>query len=106
VSDGEQFYDEVVAPALMDLAKQCQERGLSLVAVCQYDSDGSGTTRALTGSLQPHIRLTDYAAQARGNVDSLIIALVKDGEKYGHSSMFLNRLGVSSALPASKETTK
>jgi hypothetical protein len=81
----------------MDLAKQCQERGMSLVAVCQYDSDGSGTTRTLTGSLLPHIRLTDYAAQAKGNVDSLILALVKDGDKYGHNSLFLRQIGCASS---------
>jgi len=71
--DREKFYDEQIAPALLDLAEQCAAHGLSLLAFCEY-GDGYGHTRHLAPDASNAMRLIDGAGQAKGDFDGLVFA--------------------------------
>lgn len=90
----EQFYDERVAPVLSDLAKQCKDRGLSLLAVCEWEPGEFGRTLTLREKSGLGIRLADAAAKANGNVDALLIGIIRYAKEHGHSSAYLSLLGV------------
>lgn len=84
-ADKEQFYDEVIAPQLAEIAKSCEARGLSFLAFCEYEAGSYGHT----SQIQPEpessfaIRLIDAAGQARGNIDGLFFAVYRWAEKRG-----------------------
>lgn len=88
----EAFYDCEVAPALMELAKKCQDHGLSMVAMAEWEPGQTGRTAALTAEAGIGIRIAEAAMQARGNVDSLIFAIQKYATKHGHNSICLKVL--------------
>lgn len=90
----EQFYDEEIAPDLLDLAKRCHDRGLSFVAVVEWEPGEQGRTIYLQRSHGLGIELANVAAATNGNVDSLIMYIMRYGEKHGHSSACLKILGV------------
>ena len=76
----EKEYDEIIAPMLADVAKKCGELGGSIIARVEWDVGCAGVTRLGTdeksGIAQ---RMTDYAALSRGNLDSMIMAMRRDG---------------------------
>ncbi len=74
--DRERFYDDHIAPALADLARQCEANGLSLLAFCEY-GDGYGHTRLLAPDASNAMRIIDGAGQANGNIDSLVFAVYR-----------------------------
>lgn len=80
--ENEKWYDENVAPALADLARQCKERGMSFLAMVGNDDDSYQTRLALDLN-SPALRLALYAMHAKGNVDALIAAVIKDAESRG-----------------------
>ncbi len=86
----EAFYDEEIAPALLGLVEQCKSRGISLIAMCEFGPNETGTTRSIENGAGIEIVMSDLAMRARGNADVLIMALRKHGEKYGHNSVLLN----------------
>jgi hypothetical protein len=90
----EAFYDAEVAPALLTIGKKCQDNGLSFIAVAEWAPGETGRTGCLAEGAGVGIRITELAAQAAGNVDSLILALMKYGREHGHNSMCLHQLGV------------
>jgi hypothetical protein len=92
--DREDFYDREVAPALLDLASRCEVRGMSIIAVVEWQPGDTGRTAALAAEASFALRLVELASQAHGNVDNLIMALTKYGKKHGHASICLKQLGV------------
>lgn len=92
--DREAFYDAEIAPALLALGKKCQDNGLSIVAEVEWLPGEGGTTATLQSGSGVGIRLVHLAAKARGNVDALILALMRHGKEHGHSSACLKLLGV------------
>lgn len=93
-SEREAFYDREIAPVLMELAGKCQDNGLSIVAMVEWEPGETGRTVALAGDSGFGIRMADAAMRAHGNVDSLIFALMKFGTENGHGSACLHLLGV------------
>jgi hypothetical protein len=91
----EQFYDREIAPALLELGRKCQAKGLSMAAEVEWAPGEGGTTATLAASAGFGIRMAHLAMQARGNVDSLILALMKYGKEHGHSSVGLRLLELS-----------
>jgi hypothetical protein len=93
-TEREAFYDSEIAPRLLELARLCQDNEISLVCAANWGTDDQDRTV----TLQPHapmsIKMTEVAAQANGNADSLIMALMKHGREHGHNSMCLHLLGV------------
>ena len=98
--DNESFYDEVVAPALCDLAKQCQDRGMPFLAMVGYDDAGSvGRTVTMPVGTPATIRYADaggkaWCAGGDVNIDGFLIAIMREAIEKGHSSVFLHQLGV------------
>lgn len=90
----EAFYDAEIAPALRDLAQRSQANGLSFLAVVEWEPGEHGRTFYQSPPAGLGIRLAEVAAQANGNADSLIMALMKHGHEHGHSSACLAMLGV------------
>ncbi len=90
----EAFYDREIAPELLGLAKACEARGLSFVATVGWGPQATG----ITATIRPHaalaLRLAHCAARSHGNVDAIIIAMMKYGRQDGHSSIFLKQLGI------------
>jgi hypothetical protein len=98
----EQFYDEKVAPELLRLAELCKANGLSFVAEVEWTPGESGTTAALQADASFAIRLVHTATKARGNVDALMMALMRYGREHGHNSAALSILNVP-ATPEGKD---
>ena len=92
MSDDEQFYDTEIAPRLLVIAEMCKERGFALVAHVQWELDGSGRTEQTPHGKWPDTRIVQYAARCHGNIDELIMALLRDGKEYGHNSWCLHKL--------------
>ena len=90
----EAYYDEHIAPKLMALAKECEDNGLSLLAVCEWDPGEYGSTRSVQAGSSFAFRMADTAVTARGNVDSFMMAIERYAMKHGHSSVYLHLLGV------------
>ena len=88
----EDFYDREVAPVLLDLAKKCQDNGLSIAAMVEWDPGETGNTAAIAAKAGFGIRMAEAAMQARGNVDSLIFAIQKYTKEHGHNSICLKML--------------
>ena len=86
----EAFYDAEIAPALMDIARRCNDRGLSLIAVASFDDEGScARTLGLMPDAPIMIRYLDGLARCwcQGgavNVDAFLIAVMKDARRTGH----------------------
>ena len=90
----EKYYDEHIAPKLMALAKECEDNGLSLLAVCEWEHGEYGSTRTFREGSSFAIRMTDAAAKAHGNIDSFMMAIERHAIEHGHSSMYLRMRGV------------
>lgn len=102
----EEFYDAEIAPALADLAKKCQERGMSVLAMVTYDDVGSvGRTISLAKDAPLIMRTADtlarcWAAGGSVNFDSFMFAVMRDQRDKPHNSMVLAQLGCTPANPS------
>lgn len=95
-TENETFYDNEIAPRLTELARACEDRGMSFIASVEYAPSETGSTILLSADSSFQSRLMDLATRCNGNVDSLIFALMKYAREHGHSSMCLKQLGVPS----------
>lgn len=95
---GEKFYDEVIAPKLLEISQLCRDAGMQFVAVVEYEHGEVGLTeQSHIDQAGPQFRLAVYGARCFGNADALINALLKDDKKHipeGESSksFYLHRL--------------
>jgi hypothetical protein len=95
----EEIYDTEIAPQLLNISVRCRELKMPFVASVEYERGKSGRTEFcpnLNGDERPSTKqlFVHYAARCNGNVDALIMAIIKDAEKYGHGSMYLHMLKV------------
>jgi hypothetical protein len=88
----EEYYDEEIGPRLLEVGQLCQDRGLSLCALVEYEK---GKT-AHTATMQPDAcfgqRMATWACKSDGNVDKLMFAVIRYGKEHGHSSIILSQL--------------
>ena len=77
MTDNEQWYDKEIAPSLMELAARCKERGMSLVAVVEYEHGERGATYQLTEGAGLAMRMLRMCGQAGDNVDAYMIGLTR-----------------------------
>lgn len=77
MTEKEEYYDEVIAPLLADVAEKCIEKGMSFIGVVEYEKDGRGRTRTLQSDASLEMRMIDHCAKTAPNVDGYIIGLVK-----------------------------
>jgi hypothetical protein len=72
----EQEYDEIIAPMLADVAKRCNEMGMSLIARVEWEPGESGITQI--GPMNSAGQwLTQMAAHSHGNIDKLCFTAIK-----------------------------
>jgi hypothetical protein len=90
----ERFYDREISKDLMRLAKLCEAKGISFIAQVEYRPGDTAEVVTMPKNAGPKSRLPFYAVKAHGNVDTLIMALMRDGEKNEHQSACLKILGV------------
>jgi hypothetical protein len=95
----EEIYDTEIAPALLKVSERCKELGFPMIANVEYEHGETGRTEfcpATNGDERPSAKqlLVHYAARCNGNIDSFLMAVIKDAEKYGHGSAYLTILGV------------
>jgi hypothetical protein len=105
----EELYDAEVAPILLKAGQKCQELGFPMAASVEWERGETGRTEfcpATTGDARPSAKqlLVHYAARCHGNIDSLLMAVIRDCEKHGHSSMYLHLLGVPEKPAVQGET--
>ncbi len=73
-------YDEIIAPMLAEVADRCKELGMSITARVEWEPGEAGITSIGVGPESGIAqRLAWYAAMSRGNLDSMIIGMRKDG---------------------------
>jgi hypothetical protein len=96
----EEIYDAEIAPALLKISQRCQELGFAMVASVEWEVGENGRTEfcpKTDGSTpRPSAKqlLVHYAARCHGNIDAMLMAVMRDAEKYGHTSAYLHNLGV------------
>lgn len=72
----EQFYDDVVAPKLAEIAKLCTDNGMSFVACVEFGETLAETSQLAEGYTFAPL-LVKAAIAARGNVDALVISILQ-----------------------------
>jgi hypothetical protein len=95
----EQFYDNEIAPALFDIMKKCEAQGMPFLAMVEFYPGDTGRTEFKPGweenagevdGRSAKMRMTSYAARCDGNFDRFAMAMLKDAEKHGHGSIYLD----------------
>lgn len=90
----EEYYDNEIAPALMEINRKCKEHGMSFFSAVQLDNNVMGRTLYFQEDASLSIKLADIAIQTQGNVDSLWLWVQKHAREHGHSSVFLHLDGI------------
>lgn len=90
----EAIYDEQIAPVLMGLMKICAANGMQMVASVEYEPGEAGSSMQLDGNQSLALDLGRVALLSHGNVDSLFMWIISYAKEHGHSSIYLNQLGV------------
>jgi hypothetical protein len=97
----ERFYDEKIAPELLRLMRLCEARGMSFLAVVEFEAavGDTGTTAPARGRSDFLAqgagigqRMAHWAARANGNVDAFMFAVMRWAREHGHSSAVLTVL--------------
>jgi hypothetical protein len=74
----EQFYDEEIAPKLKELMEQCADKGLSFLALVEYEPDcGRGITAHVTPDAGLGMHMTRFAVAAGINFDGFCINFMR-----------------------------
>lgn len=99
MTENEQWYDDEIAPLLLEVARRCKTRGVSFIGAVEYNPTDYARTTTFATDAGLAIRMLDFCAQAGTNVDGYIIALMRYCRKHDiptDSSIVLNRMsGVS-----------
>jgi hypothetical protein len=75
MSDNEAWYDAEIAPALLAIGARLQERGLSMVAVVEYDPRERGTTAVLQPDAGLAMQMLRRCAHFGENIDGYTISV-------------------------------
>ena len=77
MTESEKFYDDVIAPALLDLAGKCGERGMSFLSVVEYDPGNKAVTQRYAQDPSLMMILIRHAIKTMPNLDSFVIGVLK-----------------------------
>lgn len=94
ISEREQFYDDVIAPKLAEIAKLCQEKEIAFICQVEWEPGECGRTVTLPKGASWQIRLAETAMRANGNVDNMFLACSKYAAVHGHSSIVMQNMGI------------
>lgn len=95
--DSEKIYDDQIAPLLKQAADLCLKYGMSMAAVCEYQMGDTGITCTAPLDVEntgATMFLADRAVRARGNLDALLMSVIRHAKQFGHGSLYLSHLGV------------
>lgn len=90
----EAFYDEHIAPKLLELCQLANANDMGFVAAVEFNPDQIARTSQLTPGHCFHMLTVLVALKVGRNVDTLIGFLVNEAETRGHGSVYLKMLGV------------
>jgi len=77
-SDGEKFYDEVIAPKLREISQLCQEQHMPFIATVEYEPGGCGTmVAAVTPDAGQSVELIKLAIFAGGSLDKVVVGALR-----------------------------
>lgn len=80
----EQEYDDIIAPMLAQVAERAAELGMSLLARVEWEPGESGITQI--GPMNAiGQKMTQYAAHSHGNIDKMLLSLIKSGVDFSQS---------------------
>lgn len=91
----EQWYDEEIAPVLLELSKKCEARNVSFMAVVEYEHGERGRTATIAEDAGLEMRMLDLCARSAPNVDQYVINLIRYCREHGiatDTSIVMNRL--------------
>jgi hypothetical protein len=77
ISEKEQFYDDHIAPVLLELAGKCNERGLSFLAFVEYDQNKTARTSQFMKDAGLEMWMVAMMMQSAPNLDSFMINFMK-----------------------------
>ncbi len=83
VSEDEAWYDAEIAPALADLAKRCNERGMSFVAVVEYQPGDRAGTYMMTEDAGLSMHMVSLCSRTAPNVDAYVMNLKRHCKAVG-----------------------
>jgi hypothetical protein len=95
MSENEKFYDEEIAPVLLALTDKCKERGMSMVAVVEYEFGERGRTSLILPDCGLAMTMINHCACKGENLDGYVIGLMRYFAEKGietSSSMVINQL--------------
>lgn len=89
----EELYDAEIATRLRDVASLCERNGMTMTALVEWSSHDSGLT-TVGKPLGACGLLTRYAASAHGNLDAMLLAVLRErGTCNSFVLRMLNELG-------------
>lgn len=92
----EEWYDDVIAPKLREVAKECEAKGCALVAVVEYAPGQRGSTLYTPHGSGLEMLLLRTLDKAGRNLDSFFISVARYCNANGidtSGSMILSRFG-------------
>lgn len=75
VTEGEAWYDAEIAPALAELAKRCNERGMAFVAAVEYQPGDHAGTYMVGEDAGLTMHMISLCSRTAPNVDSYVMNL-------------------------------
>lgn len=90
----EAIYDAKIAPALKRVMEICAKEGMGMLAVVEFGKGEIGRSEVAPQGSCMEMHITRMAARCHGNIDALIMGIMKYARAHGHSSIFLKQLGV------------
>lgn len=79
----EAWYDAEISPRITEIVKMLAERKLSCVFTSEYDPGLTAISCHLEPDAGANIRVAFYGAKCTGNVDGMIISIVRDTQITG-----------------------
>lgn len=90
----ETIYDEQIAPLLLQAGKLCEQHGLAMVAVVEYEKEKRGETRVLPDGAGLAMLMLSMLAASGNNIDQFLINVIRFCNREGmplEQSMFLGK---------------
>ena len=89
----EEFFDQEIAPGLLALCEKCKARGVSFMSGVEFGPT-IGEISYLSPMASMAMRIARYNFLSNGNFDTFLGAVVRDAQRFGHSSGYLTMMGV------------
>lgn len=90
----ETIYDEQIAPLLLQAGELCEQNGLAMVAVVEYEKEKRGETRVLPDGAGLAMLMLSMLAASGNNIDQFLINVIRFCNREGmplEQSMFIGK---------------